>query len=135
MFWKAWSNFEFTIMSRRTKEEKIFVNNYIPLPPDDFYTKSKLQDALSRPSQYFTNAEIKNFHKNGPKILTGKGQTIWLHLQVELKETICFLRKVLIVSLLKKKKKNPHIFVSAIKKTFYYKKMEITTTDNTKLNF
>ena len=63
-------------MSRRTKEEKIFVNNYIPLPPDDFYTKSKLQDALSRPSQYFTNAEIKNFHKNGPKILTGKGQTI-----------------------------------------------------------
>ena len=34
-----------------------------------------------------------------------------------------------------KKKKNPHIFVSAIKKTFYYKKMKITTTDDTKLNF
>ena len=46
-------------MSRRN-EEKIFVNNYIPLPPDDFYTKSKLQDVLCRSSQYFANAEIKN---------------------------------------------------------------------------
>ena len=37
-------------MSRRRKEEKIFVNNYVPLPPDDFYIKSKLQDVLNRPS-------------------------------------------------------------------------------------
>ena len=42
-------------------QEEIFVNNYIPLSPDDFYTKSKLQDVLCRPSQYFANAEIKNF--------------------------------------------------------------------------
>ena len=48
-------------MSRRRKEEKIFGNNYVPLTPDDFYTKSKLQDVLNRPSQYFANAEIKNF--------------------------------------------------------------------------
>ena len=47
-------------MSRRRKE-KIFVNNYIPLPPSDFYTKSRLQDVLNRPTQYFNNAEIKNF--------------------------------------------------------------------------
>ena len=45
----------------RGNEEKIFVNNYIPLPPDDFHTKSKLQDVLSRPSQYLANVEIKNF--------------------------------------------------------------------------
>ena len=37
-------------MSRRRKEEKIFVNNYVPLRPDDFYIKSKLQDVLNRPS-------------------------------------------------------------------------------------
>ena len=37
-------------MSRRRKEEKIFVNNYVPLPPDDFYTKRKLQNVLNRPS-------------------------------------------------------------------------------------
>ena len=47
-------------MSRRS-EEKIFVNNYTPLPPDDFYTKSKLQDVLCKPSQYFAIAEIKHF--------------------------------------------------------------------------
>ena len=46
-------------MSRRN--EKFFVKNYIPLPPDDFYTKSKLQDVLCRPSQCFANAEIKKF--------------------------------------------------------------------------
>ena len=46
-------------MSGRRKEETIFVNNYVPLPPDEFYTKSKLQDILNRPSQYFANAEIK----------------------------------------------------------------------------
>ena len=48
-------------MSRRRKEEKIFVNNYIPLTPSDFYTKSRLQDVLNRPREYFDNAEIKNF--------------------------------------------------------------------------
>ena len=46
-------------MSRRNEE--FFVKNYIPLPPDDFYTKSKLQDVLCRPSQYFANVEINNF--------------------------------------------------------------------------
>ena len=61
MFWKAWINFDFDKMSRRWKEEKIFVNNYLPLPPDEFCTKSKLQDVLNRPSQYFANAEIKKF--------------------------------------------------------------------------
>ena len=59
----------------RRNEEKIFVNNYIPLPPDDFYLKSKLQDVLINPSQYFANAQITNFDiiyynlqqkKNGP---------------------------------------------------------------------
>ena len=82
----------------RGKEEKIFVNNYVPLPPDDFYTKIKLQDVLNRPSQHFANAEIKNFDitnhdlhqkkwtylwnttrqllRTDLKILTGKLQTI-----------------------------------------------------------
>ena len=40
-------------MSRRRKEEKIFVNNYIPLALSDFYTKSRSQDVLSRPTEYF----------------------------------------------------------------------------------
>ena len=48
-------------MSRRRKEEKIFVNNYIPPAPSDFYTKSRLQDVLKRPAEYFNNAEVKNF--------------------------------------------------------------------------
>ena len=48
-------------MSRRRKEEKICVNNCIPLASSDFYTKSRLQDVLSRPMEYFNNAEIKNF--------------------------------------------------------------------------
>ena len=47
-------------MARRN-EEKIFVNNYVPLPPDDFYLKSKLQDVLRNSSQYFANAQITNF--------------------------------------------------------------------------
>ena len=47
-------------------QQEIFVSNYIPLTPDDFYTKSKLQDVLSRPSQYFANAEIKNLWHNLP---------------------------------------------------------------------
>ena len=47
-------------MSRRNTE-KTFVNNYIPLSPSDFYTKSRSQDVLSKPSQYFANVEIKNF--------------------------------------------------------------------------
>ena len=48
-------------MSRRRKEEKIFVNNCIPLASSGFYTKSRLQDVLSRPMEYFNNVEIKNF--------------------------------------------------------------------------
>ena len=47
-------------MARRN-EEKIFVNNYVLLPPDDFYLKSKLQDVLRNSSQYFANAQITNF--------------------------------------------------------------------------
>ena len=45
----------------RRNEEKIFINNYIPLAPSNLYMKSKLQDTLSKPSQYFAHAEIKNF--------------------------------------------------------------------------
>ena len=45
----------------RRNDEKLFVNNYKPLPSSDFYTKSRLQDILSKLSQYFANAEIKNF--------------------------------------------------------------------------
>ena len=60
MFWRDSSDSWITKMPRRN-EERIFVNNYIPLPPDDFYTKSKLQDVLCRPSQYFANAKIKIF--------------------------------------------------------------------------
>ena len=33
------------------------------------------------------------------------------------------------------KKKSQHISFSAIKKIFYYKKLKITTTDNTKISF
>ena len=51
-------------MPRRREEEKIFVNNYIPLPPSDFYTKSRLQDVLNRPTEYFNNAEIKKLRFN-----------------------------------------------------------------------
>ena len=32
------------------------------MPPSDFYTKSRLQDVLSKPAQYFANVEIKNFN-------------------------------------------------------------------------
>ena len=41
------------------RNEEIFVNNYILLLPNDFYAKSKLQDVLCRPSQYFANTKIK----------------------------------------------------------------------------
>ena len=47
-------------MSRRN-EEKFYVNIYVPLPPYNFYLKSKLQDVLRNPSQYFANAQITNF--------------------------------------------------------------------------
>ena len=33
------------------------------------------------------------------------------------------------------KKKNPHIFLPAMKKKFYHKKLKILATDDTKLNF
>ena len=46
-------------MSRRRKEEKIFVNSYIPPASSDFYTKTRLQDILNRPTEYFNNAEKK----------------------------------------------------------------------------
>ena len=32
----------------------------MPLAPSDFYMKSRLQDVLSRPTEKFNNAEIKN---------------------------------------------------------------------------
>ena len=41
------------------RNEEIFVNNYKLLLPNDFYSKSKLQDVLRRPSQYFANIKIK----------------------------------------------------------------------------
>ena len=44
-----------------------------------------------------------------------------------------FFEKVFDRELLEKK--NPHIFLSAMKKKFYYKKLKITTTEDTKLNF
>ena len=47
-------------MSKRN-EEKNFINNYVPLSRDDFYLKSKLQDVLRNPSQYFANAQVTNF--------------------------------------------------------------------------
>ena len=46
-------------MPRRRKEEKIFVNSYIPPASSDFYTKTRLQDILNRPTEYFNNAEKK----------------------------------------------------------------------------
>ena len=109
-------------MSRRGKEEKIFINNYIPLAPSHFYTKSRLQDVLSRPIECFNNSEIKNFdliyydlHQKKLDHPLEYYQTIikdrfkdfdWqttAYLHVELKETICFMTKVLIVNFLKKK--------------------------------
>ena len=116
-------------MSRRRKEEKIFINNYIPLASSEFYTKSKFKDVLvdqrnilimqrSKTSFWFTSIyirknwatlwnTIKRLLRTDLKILTSKRYTIWLHMHVELKETICFLRKVLIVSFFEK---NTHIF-------------------------
>ena len=113
MFSKTRSNSWIIKVSRRN-EEKIFVNNFIPLPPDDFYTKSKLQDVLCRPSQCFANAEIKKIwhnlpwftpEKNGSTFATlqtitynrfkdfdRRKATIWLHLHVELKERSVFLQ-------------------------------------------
>ena len=140
-------------MSRRNEE--FFVKNYIPLSPDDFYTKSKLQDVLCRPSQYFANVEIKNFdiiyhdlHQKKMDQALEHYQTItkdrfkdfdWAtadycqHLHVERKGTICFLRKTLIVSFFWKK---IHIFFCLRwRKKFIIKKLKITTTNNTKLNF
>ena len=32
-------------------------------------------------------------------------------------------------------KKNPHIFMSEMKKKFYYKNLKITTTEDTNVNF
>ena len=104
-------------MSRRRKEEKIFVNNYIPLALSDFYTKSRSQDVLSRPTEYFdliyndlhqkklghpleyyqtiTKDRFKDFDWQMTDYLTT--------LHVELEEAICFLRKVLIMNFLRKK--------------------------------
>ena len=55
---------EVILESLKCQEEakkRFFVNNYVPLPPDDFYLKSKLQDVLRNLSQYFANAQITNF--------------------------------------------------------------------------
>ena len=142
-------------MSRRRKEEKIFVNNYVPLPPDDFYTKSKLQDVLNRPSHYFANAEIKKFdiiyhdlHQKKIDQPLERYQTItkdrFKDFDWQMTDYLTtFAHRAERDNLFFEKgfdrelflKKTPHIFLSAMKKKFYYKKLKITTTDNTKLNF
>ena len=134
-------------MSRRRKEEKIFVNNYIPLALSDFYTKSRLQDVLSRPTEYFdliyndlhqkklghpleyyqtiTKDRFKDFDWQMTDYLTtfargaGRGDL--------------FFEKSFDHELFEKK--NPHIFLSAMRKKIYDKKLKISTTDDTKLNF
>ena len=142
-------------MSRRWKEEKIFVNNYLPLPPDEFCTKSKLQDVLNRPSQYFANAEIKKFDIIYHDLHQKKMDQPLDHYQTITKDRFkdfdlqtthyltTFAGRAERDDLFFEKgfdrelfwKKYPHIFLSAMKKKFYYKKLKITTTDDAKLNF
>ena len=155
MFWKAWINFDFGKMSGRRKEETIFVNNYVPLPPDEFYTKSKLQDILNRPSQYFANAEIKKIDIIYHDLHQKKMDQPLDHYQTITKDRFkdfdlqtthyltTFAGRAERDDLFFEKgfdrelfwKKYPHIFLSAMKKKFYYKKLKITTTDDAKLNF
>ena len=142
-------------MSRSRKEEKIFVNNYVPLPPDDFYTKSKLQDVLNRPSQYFANAETKHFDILYHDLHKKKMDQPLEHYQTITKDRFkdfdwqttdyftTFARRAERDDVFFEKgfdrelfiKKRPHIFLSAMKKKNYYNKLKFTTTDNTKLNF
>ena len=67
------------------------------------------------------------------KILTGLRQGIWQHLHLKRTGTICFFEKNFDLELFLKK--DAHIFLSAMKKKFCYKKLKITTTGDTKLNF
>ena len=142
-------------MSGRRKEETIFVNNYVPLPPDEFYTKSKLQDILNRPSQYFANAEIKKIDIIYHDLHQKKMDQPLDHYQTITKDRFkdfdlqtthyltTFAGRAERDDLFFEKgfdrelfwKKYPHIFLSAMKKKFYYKKLKITTTDDAKLNF
>ena len=142
-------------MSGRRKEETIFVNNYVPLPPDEFYTKSKLQDILNRPSQYFANAEIKKVDIIYHDLHQKKMDQPLDHYQTITKDRFkdfdlqtthyltTFAGRAERDDLFFEKgfdrelfwKKYPHIFLSAMKKKFYYKKLKITTTDDAKLNF
>ena len=141
-------------MSRR-KKEKIFVNNYILLPSFDFYTKSRLQDILSRPSQYFANVEIKNFDIIYHDLYQKELDYPLKHYQTIFKDSFKVFDKdvtgYLLTHARRSKrnniffekefergrflKKDPHIFLSTMKKKFYYKKLKVTTTDNTNLNF
>ena len=142
-------------MSGRRKEETIFVNNYVPLPPDEFYTKSKLQDILNRPSQYFANAEIKKIDIIYHDLHQKKMEQPLDHYQTITKDRFkdfdlqtthyltTFAGRAERDDLFFEKgfdrelfwKKYPHIFLSAMKKKFYYKKLKIMTTDDAKLNF
>ena len=54
------------------------------------------------------------------KILTGLRQSIWQHLHLKHKGMICFFEKNFDLELFLKK--NAHVFLSSMKKKFYYKK-------------
>ena len=141
-------------MTRRN-EEKIFVNNYIPLPPVDFYSKSKLQNILRNPSQYFASAQIMNFdiiyydlHQKKMDHSLEYYQTIFqenfdkfdeyttdylvTNARRAQRNNIFFENKFDHELLLKK---NQHIFLYGMKKKIYYKNLKITTTEDTNLNF
>ena len=142
-------------MSRRRKEEKTFVNNYMPLAPSYFYMKSRLQDILSRPTEYFNNAEIKVFDLIYNDLHQKKLDHPLEYYQMFTKDWFkdfdwqttdyftTFARRAGRGDLFFEKgfdrelfeKKNSHIFLSAMKKKFYHKKLKILTTDDTKLNF
>ena len=157
VFSKARSNSWFSKISRRN-EEKVFENNYVPLPPDDFYLKSKLHNILRNPSQYFANAQIINFDITYHDLHQEKMDHSLKHHQAIFKENFDnfdeYAKDYLVTNTRRAQrndiffeknlfsktselllKKDPHIFLFGMKKKFYYKKLKIMTTDDTKLNF
>ena len=137
----------------RKNEEKLFVNNYIPLPPDDFYTKSKLQDVLCRTTQYFANVEIKNVDIIYHNLHQRKMDHPLEHYQTITKDRrqdfdwqttdylTTFARRAERDDLFFDKgfdrelfEKKLGIFSCLRWKKIYHKKLKISTTDNTKLN-
>ena len=85
---------EVILESLKCQEEakkKFFVNNYVPLPPDDFYLKSKLQDVLRNLSQYFANAQITNFDIIYRNLQQKKMDHSLDHYQTILKKTLANL--------------------------------------------